>query len=94
MSEHAAVAAATVAKSKAFKPMTAADYAKQQAVVREVVDPFDGRTRLVKGSGEIIERIVTRDAHLDINKQATRGDGMYFAKKATSQASGSNSKRW
>jgi hypothetical protein len=31
--------------------------------------------RLVKGTGEIIERIVTKDQHRAINKLATEGDG-------------------
>ena len=34
--------------------------------------------RLIKGSGEVIEEIVTRDRHKQINKQATRNDGEYF----------------
>lgn len=34
--------------------------------------------RLVKGDGEIMEEIVTKDRHKDINRQANRGDGEYF----------------
>ncbi|RUS20582.1 hypothetical protein BC937DRAFT_94890, partial [Endogone sp. FLAS-F59071] len=34
--------------------------------------------RLVKGSGEIIERIVTQDQHRAINQLATRGDGTSY----------------
>lgn len=34
--------------------------------------------RLIKGDGEILEEIVTRDKHKEINRQATKGDGQYF----------------
>ena len=60
-------------------PMRPEEYTAQQNTVREVVDPIDGRVRLVRGTGEIIERIVSRDQHLSINKQATRGDASYYA---------------
>ncbi|KAI8815804.1 uncharacterized protein EV422DRAFT_341142 [Fimicolochytrium jonesii] len=36
--------------------------------------------RLVKGSGEIIERIVSRDEHLAINRTATQTDGSLYAR--------------
>jgi Nuclear RNA-splicing-associated protein len=36
---------------------------------------------LVKGSGEILEQIVTRDQHHTINQIATRGDGNTFQEK-------------
>ena len=60
-------------------PMRPEEYQKQQNTVREVIDPVDGRIRLVRGTGEIIERIVSMSAHLDINRQATRGDAAYYA---------------
>lgn len=41
--------------------------------------------RLVKGTGEIVEECVSRERHLAINKQATRGDGEYFQKKLLQQ---------
>ena len=63
-------------------PMTPADYQRLQSSIREVIDPVDGRVRLVRGTGEIIERIVSRDQHLRINEQATRGDGNWYAKQA------------
>ena len=47
--------------------------------VREVVDPQTGRTRLVRGTGEIIERLVSRDEHSRLNKSATLGDGSGYA---------------
>jgi hypothetical protein len=62
-------------------PMTPADYLRLQSEIREVVDPVDGRVRLVRGTGEIIERIVSRDQHAQINAQATRGDGNWYAKQ-------------
>lgn len=34
--------------------------------------------RLIKGDGEVIEEIVSRDRHKAINQQATTGDGNYF----------------
>jgi hypothetical protein len=37
--------------------------------------------RLIKGDGEVIEEIVSRDRHMAINRQATRGDGDYFQTK-------------
>lgn len=36
--------------------------------------------RLIKGDGEIIEEIVTRDRHKQINQEATRSDGRTFQK--------------
>lgn len=34
--------------------------------------------RLIKGDGEVLEHIVSRERHKEINKQATKGDGEYF----------------
>jgi hypothetical protein len=34
--------------------------------------------RLIKGDGEVLEEIVSRDRHREINRQATRGDGAFF----------------
>ena len=42
-----------------------------QNVIRKVYDPDTGRHRLVKGSGEIIEEIVSYSRHKDINRDAT-----------------------
>ncbi|KAI8915318.1 nuclear RNA-splicing-associated protein-domain-containing protein [Powellomyces hirtus] len=60
-------------------PQTRAEYEQEQSTVREVFDPLSGRTRLVKGSGEIIERIVTKAQHREINRVATAGDGATYA---------------
>jgi len=67
-------------------PMTQAQYLQLQSQVREVVDPATGRVRLVRGTGEIIERIVSRNEHQQLNAQATRGDGDGFARDIARQA--------
>lgn len=60
--------------------MTQKQYLELQSQIREVVDPHTGRTRLMRGTGEIIERIVSREEHSRLNKHATLGDGSGFAK--------------
>lgn len=70
--------------SKTMAPMTKEQWEKQQSVVRKVYDESSGRHRLVKGDGEVIEEIVSKDRHKTINKQATKGDGDYFQKKVSS----------
>jgi len=67
-------------------PMSKAEYDKQQSQVRQVYDPETGRVRLVKGTGEIIESIVSRADHQRINQQATRGDGASFSKSTLAVA--------
>jgi len=66
-------------KKRAMVPQTQEEYLKEQSVIREVYDPLSGRTRLVKGSGEIIERIVTKDQQRQINKLATKTDGLIYS---------------
>lgn len=63
------------------RPITKEEYEARQSVIRRVVDPETGRTRLVRGEGEIIEEMVSREKHKDINKQATKGDGNAFQRK-------------
>lgn len=63
-------------------PMSKAEYEKQQSQVRQVYDPESGRYRMVRGTGEIIESIVSRADHQRINQQATRGDGASFSRSA------------
>lgn len=63
------------------RPLTKEEYDARQSVIRKVVDPETGRTRLVRGEGEIIEEMVTKDRHKEINKQSTKGDGNAFQKK-------------
>jgi len=60
--------------------MTREDYERQQSIVRKVLDPETGRMRLVRGDGEIIEEIVSRDRQREINKMATQADGATFQK--------------
>lgn len=67
-----------VEKAKAMAPMTKEQWEKRQSVVRKVYDKETGRQRLIKGDGEVLEEIVSRDRHKEINRQATRGDGEYF----------------
>ncbi|XP_055343535.1 ADP-ribosylation factor-like protein 6-interacting protein 4 [Paramacrobiotus metropolitanus] len=59
-------------------PMTKEQWDAQQSVIRRVYDPDTGRQRLVRGTGEIVEEIVSRQRHLAINKSATRADGAVF----------------
>jgi len=61
-------------------PMSREEHDREQSRIREVYDPLSGRVRLVRGSGEIIERIVSSDAHKRINAVATTGDGRAFAR--------------
>jgi len=76
----------TTVKKAVMVPMTREQYEYQQSQVREVYDEESGRYRLVRGTGEIIERIVSRADHLHINQTATRGDGSSFAKSVFHQA--------
>ncbi|CAN0536636.1 unnamed protein product, partial [Ectocarpus sp. 12 AP-2014] len=48
------------------------EYAAQQRTVRQVFDEDTGRWRLVKGTGEIIERIVSRQEQQEIQRHASR----------------------
>jgi hypothetical protein len=68
------------AKLQRMVPMSREQYESQQSQIREVYDPQSGRYRTVRGTGEIIERIVSRADHAAINKQATQGDGSSFAR--------------
>ncbi|XP_026732031.1 ADP-ribosylation factor-like protein 6-interacting protein 4 [Trichoplusia ni] len=65
-------------KSKAMAPMTKEEWEKRQSVVRKVLDEESGRYRLIKGDGEVLEEIVSRDRHKQINRQATHADGAFF----------------
>lgn len=59
-------------------PETREEYEKRQSIIRRVVDPETGRTRLIKGDGEILEEIVSKDRHQEINKLATQTDGQVY----------------
>ncbi|XP_033627947.1 trichohyalin-like [Asterias rubens] len=66
------------AAPRILAPMTKEEYERKQSRTRRVYDEDTGRHRLVRGDGEIIEEIVSRDRHRQINKQATRGDGIAY----------------
>ncbi len=61
--------------------MTRIEHLELMSVVREVVDPITGRIRTVRGTGEVIERIVSREEHARLNRKATSGDGVGFARE-------------
>ena len=75
-----AAGTASAARSRSMAPMSREEHALEQSRIREVYDPLSGRVRLVRGTGEIIERIVSADAHKRINAVATRGDGSAFSR--------------
>ncbi|KAK8805821.1 hypothetical protein WA158_002477 [Blastocystis sp. Blastoise] len=57
-------------------PMTKEQYDKKKNTLREVYDEETGRWRLIRGDGEIVERIVTKEKQSEINKTATFYDGL------------------
>ncbi|KAL7836412.1 hypothetical protein AOLI_G00276960 [Acnodon oligacanthus] len=63
------------------RPMTKEEYEARQSVIRRVLDPATGRTRLIRGDGEVLEEIVSKERHKEINKQATKADGSAFQKR-------------
>lgn len=67
--------------SKSHVPETPEEYQKRQSQIRRVTDPETGRTRLIKGDGEVLEEIVSKERHKEINKQATEGDGRHYQSK-------------
>ncbi|OEU07172.1 hypothetical protein FRACYDRAFT_251462 [Fragilariopsis cylindrus CCMP1102] len=67
-------------KKSMMIPMSKAQYDIQQSQIREVYDPLSGRTRLIRGSGEVIERIVSNQMHRQINTMSTSGDGYAYTK--------------
>lgn len=64
--------------SKSHAPETPEEYQQRQNRIRREVDPVTGRSRLIKGDGEILEEIVSKERHKIINKEATKGDGDFF----------------
>lgn len=64
--------------TKAKAPERKEEYEKRQSIIRKVYDEETGRHRLIRGDGEVIEEIVTKKAHDDINKTATQSDGSTF----------------
>mmetsp|Transcript_37254 Transcript_37254/g.89173 ORF Transcript_37254/g.89173 Transcript_37254/m.89173 type:complete len:268 (-) Transcript_37254:280-1083(-) len=76
----AAIAEAPKPGAKPKGPMTQAEYQELRSQLREVYDPQTGRTRLVRGTGEIVERIVSSSEHANLNRTATYGDGSSYAR--------------
>jgi hypothetical protein len=74
-----------VDESKKYAPKSQSEWEKEQSVIRKVVDEQTGRVRLIKGSGEIIESIVSKQQHKNINKAATQEDGFQFQVQLKSQ---------
>ncbi|XP_068155789.1 ADP-ribosylation factor-like protein 6-interacting protein 4 [Drosophila tropicalis] len=64
--------------SKSHAPETPEEYQRRQSQIRREVDPVTGRIRLIKGDSEILEEIVSKDRHTEINKKATKSDGEYY----------------
>lgn len=64
--------------SKSHAPETPDEYQKRQSRIRREVDPSTGRVRLIKGDGEVLEEIVSKERHKAINREATQGDGAFF----------------
>lgn len=48
--------------------MSKEEYERKRNTIRRVVDPETGRSRLIRGEGEVLEEIVSRDRHKEINK--------------------------
>lgn len=67
-----------VSSRRGVGPITQEEWQAQQSVIRRVLDPTTGRTRLIKGDGEVLEEIVSRDKQRSLNKEATRADGNAF----------------
>ena len=63
---------------KSHAPETPEEYQERQNRIRREIDPTTGRLRLIKGDGEILEEIVSKERHKVINKEATKGDGNFF----------------
>lgn len=75
--------------SKVRAPESREDYEARQSQVKRVFDADTGRTRLIKGDGEVIEEIVSKQRHDEINRQATAAEGSnyerHFKKEKTFQ---------
>jgi hypothetical protein len=79
-SNHASNSTLTAKPTKSKGPMTQQQYLEIQSQIREVIDPHTGRTRWMRGTGEIVERIVSKEEHSRLNQCATLGDGRGFAR--------------
>ncbi|KAJ3235817.1 hypothetical protein HDU78_004964 [Chytriomyces hyalinus] len=66
-------------KSSVMAPQRPEEHVAEMNKLRRELDPMTGRIRLIKGTGEVVEEIVTKKQHLEINQQATRGDGAAYS---------------
>ena len=72
--------------SRSLAPMSKEDYDRKRNTIRRVVDPETGRTRLIRGEGEVLEEIVSRDRHKEINKVcACSGAGIQGSSRSYTQ---------
>ena len=53
---------------RSLVPMSREEYEQKRNTIRRVMDPETGRSRLIRGEGEVLEEIVSRDRHKEINK--------------------------
>jgi hypothetical protein len=79
--QHQSLPVPPTLRKSSMAPMSQAEYEAQHQQIRAVFDPTTGRTRMTRGTGEIIESIVSRAQHQSINQMATRGDGDSFARQ-------------
>eukprot|EP00126_Sphaerothecum_destruens_P013898 Sdes_comp23795_c0_seq1m21951 len=68
-------------------PQCFEDYQKQQSQISQIYDEESGRYRLIRGTGEIIESIVSKSQHRAINQHSTYFDGQGFQKRIHQSAS-------
>ena len=62
--------------------MSREEYERKRYTIHHVVDPETGRSWLIHGEGEVLEEIVSRDRHKEINKVSTCTD-MNLSRMAT-----------
>ncbi|CEP19094.1 hypothetical protein [Parasitella parasitica] len=63
-------------------PMTREAYEKQRSIITTEYDAQTGRMRRKRATGEILETIVSKAQHLQINKMATLMDGLSYQKQS------------
>jgi Nuclear RNA-splicing-associated protein len=77
--------------------MTREQYERQQQTLHNTIERVvcpDGRcVRLVRGTGEVVETLVTKSHQADINRNATRGDAADFALSIRAAAAAATAKR-
>jgi Nuclear RNA-splicing-associated protein len=62
-------------------PLTREQYEREQRQLHDTIERIvlpDGRVRMVRGTGEVVETLVTKSQHAALNQQATRGDAADF----------------